>query len=263
VNVPTLPPSSFSWLTLSTSDVNAAGDFYGQLFGWTVMEGPAGSILTTLGGLPVGSLVEHRRADFARKEPVNWLPFVSVTDMTDACSKVEQLGGTVWVPAFDVGVAQVAIIRGASGEALGLWNAGSMAGLTSDRTTCAWFELATREPEKAIQFYKNLLRWRIAEEGGYRFIGDVTGQFGGIVELAGDWEDWAFMQAIGRVKGEKLEVPPHWMVFFGVEDCDVTVERAEDLGAQIMTHPEPLHTVGTMAVLRDPQGVYFSVLSKR
>ena len=69
--------------------------------------------------------------------------------------------------------------------------------------------------------------------------------------------------AIGRARGEKLSVPPHWMLFFAVEDCETFTDEAEELGAQVTGRPEPLHTLGTFAVLRDPQGVYFSVLSKR
>jgi len=128
---------------------------------------------------------------------------------------------------------------------------------------CGWFELVTRDPERARAFYRALFGWRIADEGGYTFIGNERGQFGGIVELAGDWEDHAFLAAIGRARGEKMRVPPHWMAFFSVEDCDAFADEAEEMGAQVTGRPEPLHTVGTFAVIRDPQGVYFSVLSKR
>lgn len=258
--------SAFAWFVINTSDTSAAAAFYGRLFGWTTMESPVGTLLATHAGRPLGTLLDHRQNTFANKEPVNWLPFVRVPDVDLATRRVVELGGKVWIEPYDVGIAKVALIRGVTREVLGLWQTPRDPGgatVVGDQETVGWFELVTPEPDKAMAFYRALFGWRIGDEGGYTFIGTADGQFAGIVKLSGDWEDHAFMQAIGRVRGGKLNVPPHWMVFFNVDDCEACVDEAEALGAYVMARPEPLHTVGTFAVLRDPQGVYFSVLSKR
>jgi predicted enzyme related to lactoylglutathione lyase len=257
--------NTFAWFVLSTSNPKDAIAFYRKLFGWQAMEAPIGSLLVTSTGMPVGSVVEHRNNAFARREPVNWFPMVRVLDVQAATARVADAGGKVWVPPYDTGLAEVAVIRGASGEAFGFWQPIHQNGvpLVADPRVYAWFELVTPEPERAASFYRAVLGWRIADEGGYTFIGNASGQFGGIVKLEGDWEDYAFLAAIGRARGEKLDVPPHWMVFFAVDDCEAFMDEAEALGAQVTTRAEPLHTIGTFAVARDPQGAYFSVLSKR
>jgi len=258
--------TAFAWMVLNTSNTAAAAAFYERVFGWTTTDSPVGKILLTAAGRPLGTLLDHGMNTFANKEPVNWLPFVRTYDIDSAVRRVSELGGKVWVEPYNVGVARVAIVRGVTSEALGLWQTPIEAGtapLMADQDAVGWFELVTPDPDKAMAFYRGLLGWRIGDEGGYTFIGNASAQFAGIVKLSGDWEDYAFMQALGRVRGGKLNVPPHWMVFFNVEDCDAFVDEAEDLGAYVMARAEPLHTVGTFAVLRDPQGVYFSVLAKR
>ncbi|HVU04197.1 MAG TPA: VOC family protein [Polyangiaceae bacterium] len=256
---------TFGWIVLSTADPAAAVRFYRRAFGW--QEAEAGGLLLMLAGAkPVAAVMDYRQNDRIQREPQNWLPMVRVRDVDESIVKVESLGGSVIVPIQDVGVGRAAAVRGVTGEAIGLWETpGPLGGepILMDPGICPWFELVTPDPERAIPFYKALFGWRIADEGGYTFIGNDEGQFGGIVKLAGDWEDYAFHAAIGRARGEKLSVPPHWMIFFGVDDCDHFTDQVEALGGQVTTRPEPLHTVGTFAVLRDPQGVYFSVLSKR
>jgi predicted enzyme related to lactoylglutathione lyase len=256
----------FAWMVINTSNTNAAAAFYQRLFRWTTSDSPVGKILMTHEGRPLGTLLDHGMNTFANKEPVNWLPFVRVPSVDAAARRVGELGGKIWIQPYDVGIARVALIRGVTREVIGLWQTPidpAASPLVADQEAIGWLELVTPEPEKAMAFYRGVFGWRIGDEGGYTFIGNASGQFAGIVKLSGDWEDYAFMQAIGRVRGGKLNVPPHWMVFFNVEDCDAFVDEAEALGAYVMARPEPLHTVGTFAVLRDPQGVYFSVLAKR
>jgi predicted enzyme related to lactoylglutathione lyase len=258
--------SAFAWMVINTSDPHGAASFYQRLFGWNTHDSPVGRLLTTRTGRPVGTLLDHRQNTFAKKEPVNWLPFVRVTNVDSVIERVRQLGGKVWIEPYDVGIARVALIRGVTREVIGLWQTPldpSGSPLFTDPDAFGWLELVTPEPERAVAFYRGVFGWRIGDEGGYTFVGNSNGQFAGIVKLEGDWEDYAFMQALGRAKGGKLNVPPHWMVFFTVDDCEAFVDEAEALGAYVMSRAEPLHTVGTFAVLRDPQGVYFSVLSKK
>ncbi len=55
-------------------------------------------------------------------------------------------------------------------------------------------------------------------------------------------------------------IPPHWGVYFTVEDCRRAVERVRELGGQV--HMEPLEMgFGTFAAVADPQGASFSLFS--
>ncbi len=55
------------------------------------------------------------------------------------------------------------------------------------------------------------------------------------------------------------DVPAHWSVYFAVEDCAATVDRAKELGATIAASPTEIPP-GIFAVIVDPQGAAFNVL---
>ena len=61
------------------------------------------------------------------------------------------------------------------------------------------------------------------------------------------------------------EFPPHWTVYFGVENADEAVTRAQSLGATVYVPAtdivpfEGQPPVGRFAALGDPQGAAFSV----
>ena len=67
---------------------------------------------------------------------------------------------------------------------------------------------------------------------------------GGIMPMAGPmWEG----------------IPPHWMVYFAVADCDAIAKKCKELGGDIKVPPTDM-SVGRFAVLSDSQGAVFSVL---
>ena len=56
-------------------------------------------------------------------------------------------------------------------------------------------------------------------------------------------------------------VPPHWNVYFNVDDVDATVAKAEELGGQVVAPAFDVPGVGRMAVLADPQGAMFNLMA--
>ena len=78
---------------------------------------------------------------------------------------------------------------------------------------------------------------------GYQHIGIDGEQFGGIPPAS-------FRQP---------HEPPHWQIYFQVEDCDAATGRAKQLGANIYSGPMSIEHVGRMTVLADPQGAVFSL----
>jgi predicted enzyme related to lactoylglutathione lyase len=61
--------------------------------------------------------------------------------------------------------------------------------------------------------------------------------------------------------GTPDQVPAFWMVIFAVTDTDATVAKARDLGGQLLAEPFDIADVGRFAVLADPQGVAFGVIT--
>jgi predicted enzyme related to lactoylglutathione lyase len=56
------------------------------------------------------------------------------------------------------------------------------------------------------------------------------------------------------------DLPPHWMVYFAVADCDHSAAVAHQLGGGVVQPPTSF-PMGRYAVLEDPQGGTFSILA--
>ncbi|MFJ3103487.1 VOC family protein [Streptomyces sp. NPDC086835] len=113
-------PGSLSWTELYTSDVAAAKEFYGRVFGWQFsdMELPGGGgtySLITPAGLPEermhGGLMELRKEDLAlaNGQPY-WHPVFAVADCDAAVAQVNDKGGSVQMGPEDAeGVGRLAV----------------------------------------------------------------------------------------------------------------------------------------------------------
>ncbi len=64
----------------------------------------------------------------------------------------------------------------------------------------------------------------------------------------------------GTMTPQVAGVPPHWNVYFNVDDVDATVAKAEELGAQELAPAFDVEGIGRMAVLADPQGAAFNLM---
>ena len=57
------------------------------------------------------------------------------------------------------------------------------------------------------------------------------------------------------------EMPPHWMTYFAVTDVDATCGQATELGATVHVPPRDIEGVGRFALIGDPHGAVFSVIT--
>ena len=55
------------------------------------------------------------------------------------------------------------------------------------------------------------------------------------------------------------EVPPHWLVYFAVDDTDAAVSKVQELGGQVMS-PAMDSPAGRFAIVADPNGASFAVI---
>jgi predicted enzyme related to lactoylglutathione lyase len=59
---------------------------------------------------------------------------------------------------------------------------------------------------------------------------------------------------------EMAGIPPHWIPYFAVADCDATVEKAKSLGANVHVPPMDIPNTGRFSMMTDPQGAAFAVI---
>lgn len=251
-------PGTFCWVELATTDGEAAKKFYTELFGWTGNDMPVGpgmtySILLLDGqeGKDVGALFQMTPEMRAQGIPPNWLSYVSVTNADESAAKAKELGATLMKEPFDVmEVGRMAVIQDPTGAVFAIWQAGTHKGASVVNVPSAfvWNELATSDTGKAGTFYKGLFGWGLDTQtfGPMEYTIFQNGERG-----AG---------GMFALTPEMAGVPPHWLVYFSVEDCDAKVKKATELGAKTIKPADDIPGVGRFAILQDPQGAAFAVI---
>ncbi len=124
--------------------------------------------------------------------------------------------------------------------------------MANDRTRghFVWYDLMTTDPAGAVDFYGKVVGWgrKTWDEGEDAYIMWTAGEdlIGGLVRLDDE---------------TAKTVPPHWLAYTTVPDTDAAVEKAKELGGQVLHGPVDVPTVGRFAILADPHGAVFSVFT--
>jgi hypothetical protein len=106
-------PCTLCWNELVTSDPDAAGGFYTDLFGWTAetMEMPGGDYtMFSARGHAMGGMMEQ--PDGA---PAHWMVYFSVEDVDDTLRTMDEHGGTLYFGPHDIEVGRLAVVSDPQG----------------------------------------------------------------------------------------------------------------------------------------------------
>ena len=243
-------PGTPSWVDLSTPDPDAAKRFYGALFGWQAddagpVEETGGYAMFRLRGKQVagvGPLMDPN-------QPPVWSTYVATDDADAVAARARDAGAQVLVEPMDVmDAGRMAVLAHPAGGIVGVWQPGRHTGaeLVNEPGALSWNQLHTRDKEGAAAFYNAVFGWTLGDFGGMPVFNLGENGIGGMMDMP---------------PGTPDEVPAHWMVIFSVADADATASQAADLGGQVLVPPGDIEGVGRLAVLTDPQGVVFAVIS--
>ncbi|MER5874870.1 MULTISPECIES: VOC family protein [unclassified Streptomyces] len=235
------------WVDAQLPDVRAGKRFYGELFGWTFPEsadetaGAGPMIPAELDGAPVAGLTPKRDG----RMPTVWTVYFATPDARALTRRIAAAGGHVITaptelpgPSGDLGSA--ALVTDPEGAVFGLWQPGSHAGFgrRHERRTFCWAELYARDTATVDRFYGTLFHDAL-------FGPDATPDFGR-VPVTGVFP---------------AEMPPHFLVHFGVGDCDEALGTVTRLGGRVQVPPFDA-SYGRVAVVTDNQGASFAVLER-
>lgn len=243
----------FSWTDLSTSDADAAKRFYGELFGWTPVDVPAGPDMTYTmmrkNDRNVCALYTH-----ANESPSHWLSYITVEDLEAVTQRAESFGAKIVRSPMDVmDAGRMALLQDPSGAMVALWQAKAHAGaaLRNETNTVCWHELQTHDVDRAGGFYIKLLGWNSKSSGmgheQYTEFSVGTSSVAGMMQIAPEWG----------------QVLPNWMVYFQVSDCEKMAKKVKTLGGQVHVQPRDVPDVGRFCVVADPQGATFAMIQMR
>jgi uncharacterized protein len=250
-------PGAFCWAEVGTINAQRTKAFYSELFGWTYTDKPAGEFgvytICQLQKKDLAGLYELPPDLVKKGVPPHWMSYIAVANADAAAEKIKEHGGVIEQGPFDVmDVGRMAICKDPTGAHFSLWQALAHKGATimGENGTPCWFELATRGVEKAEKFYTDVFGWSIKKgtDAGfvYREI-SAAGQpmpMGGMMELS----------------PQHGPVPPHWMIYFTVKDCDGDTQRAKSLGGKVVVPPMDIPKVGRFSILQDPAGATFAII---
>ncbi len=246
-------PGTPSWVDLASPDLDASASFYGQLFGWEAREtGPAeetgGYRMFYKDDLSVAGLGPIMNEG----QPPAWTTYVTVADADETTTKVTDAGGQPLMTPLDVmDVGRMGLYMDPAGAVIAVWQPGRHkgAGIVNEPGSLSWNELQTRDVDAARSFYDAVFGWGVQEHPMEHMtyyewkLGDQS--VGGMLQM-----------------GESFppEVPPHWLAYFAVEDCDAALESATGLGGRKMMEPMEVEA-GRFGVVSDPQGAFFAVIA--
>src|SRR5918997_1546831 len=131
------PAGAFSYAELATSDLDAARSFYSSLFGWEFHDSP----------LPMGGVYSMAK----KRGRTAAAAFVAPPEQ----------GPPHWNSYVTVASGRMTVVRDPSGAFINFWEARADIGseVVNEHGSLTWNELATRDPEAAETFYRDLLGW--------------------------------------------------------------------------------------------------------
>lgn len=252
-NIDRNAPGSFSWIELATTDQNAAKAFYSGLFGWQPADFPMGPgqlyTIFKLNGRDAAAGYTIHGDMAAQGVPPHWGIYVATDNADATAAKVTAAGGKILAGPFDVmDFGRMAVFQDPAGASIAVWQAGKNTGIgiNGEAGTLCWADLNTPDQTSAGAFYKAVFGWEASageDNSGYLHIMNGDKMIGGIPPA----------------RQTNPGVAPHWIAYFLVADCDATVAKARELGANVLMEPLTMEGVGRMAVIADPQGAAFSV----
>ncbi len=123
--------------------------------------------------------------------------------------------------------------------------------------TIWWNELQTSDEKGAINFYTQLIGWRIFQLSGMDSLKPADESEPVYTVWMMGWNQAGGMMKLnGNLVGK---LPPSWVPFIAVDDVDACAQKAITLGGEVLQPPFDVANSGRFAILRDPQGAVFGI----
>ncbi len=225
------------WVDVQLPDVEAGKRFYGELFGWAFRAVHGSSVHAFLDGRPVAELAPKPDG----RMPTVWTVHFAAPDITALTERIRAGGGQIIAPPAPVGaLGATALAADPEGAVFGLWQPGTHPGFGRRHApgSFAWAQLYARDVSVAESFYGNLFRDALFGPG-------ATPDFG--------------RAALSEVFPP--EMPPHFLVHFGVTDFAGALRTVQRLGGRVQALPFGA-SYGRVAVVSDDQGASFALLQR-
>ncbi len=247
------PVGAPTWIDLTTSDIERAQQFYGDVLGWTFESaGPeyGGYINAFSGGRHVAGLILN---DPQWNSPDVWGTYLHTADIHATVAKATANGAISCVEPMEVkDKGWMAVLTDPTGAVFGLWQPTGHVGfeLFGEAGAPVYHQLTTRDYAKVLDFYRELFGWQIetlSDTDEFRY---STANFDGEA-LVGIMDGTAVLPE---------DAPSNWFFFLGSDDVDKTVALVKENGGSVVRDAEDT-PYGRLAAVADPTGAGFNLSS--
>lgn len=247
----------FAWYELMTTDVAAAGAFYGKVVGWDVKDASTPGLaytVVTAGDAPVGGLMELPEEGRRLGATPRWVGYVAVDDVDATAAQIGRLGGTIFVPPTDSNIGRISVVADPQAAMFALvteptYGQPKPCGLDEPQRV-GWHELLAADRNVIFDFYRELFGWQKA------------------FAETDPAELYQLFSTCGQISGGIFtKLPsvsqPFWLYYFNVDDIAAAAKRVNAGGGQILQGPIELPEGCWIARCVDPQGALFALQSGR
>ncbi|MDO6641986.1 MULTISPECIES: VOC family protein [unclassified Shewanella] len=244
------------WVELASHDWYAAKAFYQSLFQWQAddMPMPEGHYtMLQLAGDDIAAMYQMPKE--MESLPTHWQLYFAVDDVEATIKAIRLAGGQIIAGPHSVGDSGIiAVCQDPDGARFSIWQAINHIGIkrSFEPNTLCWVEYMCRDLATSTDFYTQALGFEtnsldMSSMGIADYVQWLVDKqaIGGMMQMTSEWGD----------------TPPHWMLYFSVQDCDAMAQDAEALGGRICVPPTDIPDVGRFAVIDDPQGGTFSIIA--
>ena len=247
---PAVPAGEPIWTDLITPTPQQTRDFYAALFGWEYQ------ISQELGGYANAHIGGKKAAGISPPPPQgldaqpSWRIYFASGDIHADAAQIVDLGGQALFEPMQIGDrGQLGVFTDAGAAPFGLWQDDQHGGFVqyTGPGRLVWCEYNTRDAAKALGFYTALFHATSQKVPTLEYH-TLHHENDGFAGVSGFGEHWEAVSADG------------WMVYFYAPDVDETAEVAQRHGGKILVEPWDM-LYGRMAVLADPAGAVFSVMT--
>jgi len=243
----------FAWYELLTTDVAAAGAFYGKVVGWDVKDASTSGLaytVLTAHDAPVAGLMDLPEEGRRSGATPRWVGYVAVDDMDATVAQLKRRGGRILVPPTDSNIGRLSVVADPQMATFalvtGLTYGQQLPGGLDEPGRVGWHELLAEDRNKIFAFYEELFGWQKA------YAENDPADLYQLFSAAG--------QTIGGMLTKLPSVPqPSWLYYFNVEDIGAAAERVNAGGGQILQGPIQLPDGIGIVRCADPQSALFAL----
>lgn len=240
--------NDFCWINMLTRRLDDERRFFGELFGWTFqpMTGVQGWLIQA-NGAGIGGMFDCSHAP--TPTPPMLGVAVKVASADDFYARAKALGGNPQPPMDVMDAGRMVVCNDPEGAQLDAWQPRKHQGTDVDtraQGAPGWFQLMTRDADRAAKFYTGLYGWkaRIVPEMSYTVFSMGKEDIGGMMQIQPQMGD----------------VHPGWSTWITVSDVDAVARRAVELGGKMCVQLHDIPDVGRFCAATSPEGVPFHAI---